>query len=235
MKIEIWSDVMCPFCYIGKRRLELALEQLPFNRDIEVEWKSYQLDPDIKNEPGKHIDQYLAERKGVTLSYAKQMNDQVTRMAAELGLEYNFDKAVVANSFDAHRFSHFAAQHGKGNEAEERLFRAYFTEGKNIADIGTLVQLGTEIGLEAAELKQALESDAHALAVQEDISAANALGVRGVPFFVLDRKYAVSGAQPVEVFKQALERAYTEWKTEKEKNLLTIVDGPACSPDGDCK
>src|SRR5687767_4228976 len=149
MKVEIWSDVMCPFCYIGKRRLEHAIEQLPFKSDIVVEWKSYQLDPDIKNEPGKTVDQYLAERKGVTVAYARQMNGQVTRMAAEAGLEYNLDKAVVANSFDAHRFSHLAAQQGLGNEAEELIFRSYFKEGKNIADIDTLVQLGTEIGLDA--------------------------------------------------------------------------------------
>ena len=235
MKVEIWSDVMCPFCYIGKRRLEDALQQLPFHQDIEVEWKSYQLDPDIKNEPGKNVNQYLAERKGVTLSYARQMNEQVTRMAAEAGLEYNLDTAVVANSFDAHRLSHLAAQHGLGNEAEELIFKAYFTEGKNIADIDTLVQLGTKIGLDAAEVKQALETNAHAQAVQQDIDEANALGVRGVPFFVLDRKYAISGAQPVDVFKQALESAYTEWKAEKEKNPLVIVDGQTCSPDGDCK
>jgi len=235
MKVEIWSDVMCPFCYIGKRRLEDALQQLPFKSDIEVEWKSYQLDPGIKNEPGKNVNQYLAERKGMTVLQASQMNEQVTRMAAEVGLEYNFDKAVVANSFDAHRFSHLAAQHGLGDAAEERLFRAYFTEGKNIAKIDTLVELGTEIGLNGTEVKQTLETGAYAQAVHQDIDEAQALGVRGVPFFVLDRKYAVSGAQPVEVFKQALESAYTEWKAEKEKNPLTIVDGPACSPDGDCK
>ena len=235
MKIEIWSDVMCPFCYIGKRRLEHALEQLPFNKDIEVEWKSYQLDPTIKNEPGKNIHQYLAERKGISLSQAREMNDYVTNMAAEVGLQYHFDKAVVANSFDAHRFAHLAAAHGKGDAAEERLFKAYFTEGKNIADIDTLVQLGTEIGLDAAELKQSLQSNAQAAAVNHDIEEAQVLGVRGVPFFVLDRKYAVSGAQSVEVFKQALDKAYTEWKAERDKNPLTIVEGQTCSPDGDCK
>lgn len=234
MKIEIWSDVMCPFCYIGKRRLEQALEQLPFNKDIEVEWKSYQLDPSIKNEPNKKVNQYLAERKGWSLSYAREMNDHVTNMAAEAGLQYNFDKAVVANSFDAHRFAHLAARHGKGDAAEESLFKAYFTEGKNIADIDTLVQLGTEIGLDSAEVKQALESNAQAQAVRQDMEEAEALGVRGVPFFVLDRKYAVSGAQPVEVFKQALEQAYTEWKAERDKNPLKIIEGQTCSPDGDC-
>jgi predicted DsbA family dithiol-disulfide isomerase len=217
MKVEIWSDVMCPFCYIGKRRFEQALQQLPFGDNIQIEWKSFQLDPTIKNEPGKNVNQYLAERKGVSLQQAQQMNDHVTNMAAELGLEYDFSKAIVANSFDAHRFSHLASQKGKGDAAEENLFKAYFTEGKNIADHDTLVQLGANIGLDSAEVKQTLQSNAFAADVEEDIAEASALGVQGVPFFVMDRKYAVSGAQPVEVFKQALDRAYTEWKAEKER------------------
>jgi predicted DsbA family dithiol-disulfide isomerase len=218
MKVEIWSDVMCPFCYIGKRRFENALQQLPFGRNIEVEWKSFQLDPTIKNEPGKSVYQYLAERKGVSLQQAQQMNDYVTKMAAELDLEYDFSKAVVANSFDAHRFSHLAAQKGKGDAAEESLFKAYFTEGKNIADRDTLVALGESIGLDSAEVKQTLQTDAFATDVQHDIEEAGALGVQGVPFFVINRKYAVSGAQSVDVFKQALDKAYTEWKAVKDKN-----------------
>ena len=233
MKVEIWSDVMCPFCYIGKRRLEHAIEQLPFKSDIVVEWKSYQLDPDIKNEPGKTVDQYLAERKGVTVAYARQMNGQVTRMAAEAGLEYNLDKAVVANSFDAHRFSHLAAKHGKGDAAEESLFKAYFSEGKNIADRDILIQLGIDIGLNGADIKQALEGDAYTQEVQHDIEEATTLGIRGVPFFVIDRKYAVSGAQSAEVFLQALDQSFAEWK--KDNNQLTTIQGEACSTDGDCK
>jgi predicted DsbA family dithiol-disulfide isomerase len=235
MKVEIWSDVMCPFCYIGKRRFEKALQDLPFGKDIHVEWKSFQLDPSITNEPGKNINQYLAERKGVSLQQAQQMNDYVTNMAAELGLQYDFSKAVVANSFDAHRFSHLAAEKGKGDAAEESLFKAYFTEGKNIADHETLAALGANIGLDSAEVKQTLQTNAFSANVQQDIAEASALGVQGVPFFVMDRKYAVSGAQSVEVFKQALDRAYTEWKAEKDKRNLTIVEGASCSPDGDCK
>lgn len=233
MKVEIWSDVMCPFCYIGKRRFESALQQLGYNNEIEVEWKSFQLDPSIKNEPGKNINQYLAERKGISVQQAKEMNDHVTNMAAVEGLQYNFDKAVVANSFDAHRFSHLASKYGKGDAAEERLFKAYFTEGKNIADHATLVQLGTDIGLDSAEVKQVLESNTYANEVHNDIAEAEALGVRGVPFFVLDRKYAVSGAQSADAFRQALEKAWDEWK--KENNKLTIIDGQVCTPDGDCK
>lgn len=217
MKVEIWSDVMCPFCYLGKRRFEQALQQLPFGSDIEVEWKSFQLDPAIKNEPNKSVNQYLAERKGWSLQYAKQMNERVTDMAAEAGLQYDFDKAIVANSFNAHQLSHLAAKHGLGNAAEERLFKAYFTEGKNIADTGTLVDLGTEIGLDAGEIQQALAGNSYASQVRKDIEEAGELGIQGVPFFVIGRKFAVSGAQSVDVFKQALERAYTEWQAEKEK------------------
>jgi len=233
MKVEIWSDVMCPFCYIGKRRFENALQGFPFKGEIEIEWKSFQLDPTMKQEPGKNIHQYLAERKGFSVQKAKELNDHVTGMAAAEGLTYDFDKAIIANSFDAHRFSHFAAKQGKGDAAEESLFKAYFTEGKNIADRDTLVQLGIAIGLDGAAVKQALEENSYAQEVQQDIAEAEALGVRGVPFFVIDRKYAVSGAQSAEVFSQALNTAFAEWK--KENDQFTTIPGEVCSTDGDCK
>ncbi|HEX6431821.1 MAG TPA: DsbA family oxidoreductase [Niastella sp.] len=233
MKVEIWSDVMCPFCYIGKRRFENALQQLSFRDEIEIEWKSFQLDPSLQHEPGKKIHEYLAERKGFSVEKAKELNDQVTGMAAAEGLKYDFDKAVVANSFDAHRFSHLAAKHGKGDAAEESLFKAYFSEGKNIADRDTLIQLGIDIGLDGADVKQALEGNAYAQEVKQDIEEATTLGVRGVPFFVIDRKYAVSGAQATEVFLQALDQSFTEWK--KENNQFTTIQGESCSIDGDCK
>jgi predicted DsbA family dithiol-disulfide isomerase len=233
MKVEIWSDVMCPFCYIGKRRFENALNQLSFKDEIEIEWKAFQLDPSIKNEPGKNIHQYLAERKGFSVQKAKELNDQVTGMAAAEGLQYNFDKAVVANSFNAHRFAHLAKAQGKGEAAEESLFRAYFTEGKDISDSDTLVQLGMDIGLDGAAVKQVLESDAYTKEVQKDIAEAEALAIRGVPFFVIDRKYAVSGAQASETFVQALGQSYNEWK--KENTQFTTIQGEVCSTDGDCK
>lgn len=233
MKIEIWSDVMCPFCYIGKRRFENALNLLPFKNEIEIEWKSFQLDPSVKSEPGRNIHQYLAERKGFSVEKAKELNDHVTGMAAAEGLQYNFDKAVVANSFDAHRFSQVAKKNGKGIEAEESLFRAYFTEGKDISDHDTLVQLGNEIGLDSTAVRQALESDAYTKEVQKDIAEAEALAIRGVPFFVIDRKYAVSGAQASETFVQALNQSYTEWK--KQNTQLKTIEGEVCTSDGDCK
>jgi predicted DsbA family dithiol-disulfide isomerase len=234
MKVEIWSDVMCPFCYIGKRRFENALQKFAHKDEIEVIWKSYQLDPSIKTESGKNINQYLAERKGWTLDYARQMNAHVTNMAKEVGLHYDFDKAVVANSFDAHRFSHLAAKYGLGDAAEERLFKAYFTEGKNIADHNTLVQLGLEIGIDASVIKQTLATDVYTYEVLHDINEAEALGLRGVPFFVMNRKFGVSGAQPEEVFLKTLEKSFDDWQQEQQQLALTTTEGEVCKPGGDC-
>lgn len=235
MKVEIWSDVMCPFCYIGKRRFEAALQQFPEKDKVQVEWKSFQLDPALVKVTGQSIHEYLAERKGMSIEQAKELNDQVSQMAAEAGLQYNFDKAVVANSFDAHRFSHFASARGKGDAAEEALFHAYFTQGQDISDKDTLVELGTAIGLDAGELRSALNGNAYADEVRKDIEVAAQLGARGVPFFVLDRKYAVSGAQPERTFISALNQAYTEWERTQWKPLADIAEGEVCTPDGDCR
>jgi len=234
MKVEIWSDVMCPFCYIGKRRFENALQNFGHADDIEIEWKSFQLAPDMKTSPGTHIDQYLADAKGITLDHAREMNDYVTKMAAEAGLTYNFDKAVVANSFNAHRYSHLAKKYGKGVKAEEQLFKAYFTDGKNMDDLPTLIELGAELGLDAAELKTALESNAYADDVKRDIAQAKYLGIQGVPFFVMNNKYAVSGAQAVPVFEQTLQKAFAEWQQENPKPKFEIIEGESCGPDGNC-
>ena len=210
MKVEIWSDIMCPFCYIGKRKFELALNQFENKKDIEIEWRSFQLNPHMKTDPNKNINQYLAEIKGWPLDQAKKMNERVTTMAREVGLHYNFDKAVVANSFDAHRLIQLAKKHGKGDAAEEALFKAYFTEGKNIADHPTLVEIGSELGLDKNEVAQMLRSDLFSREVERDVHHAEEYGARGVPFFVLNGKYGVSGAQSPEVFLQALEKSYPE-------------------------
>lgn len=210
MQIEIWSDVMCPFCYIGKRKFEAAMKQFNGSEPIELVWKSFQLSPDMKTQPGKSINQFLAEHKGISVAEAQRMNDYVTQMAKQVGLDYHFDKTVVANSFNAHRFAHFAGTHGKQDEAEEALFKAYFTDGKNIDDLPTLMDLAVQIGLDANSLKDAMERGDHAEDVRRDIYEAQQVGVRGVPFFLFNGKYAVSGAQDSAVFLQALERARGE-------------------------
>jgi predicted DsbA family dithiol-disulfide isomerase len=234
MKVQIWSDVMCPFCYIGKRRFEDALQQFEHKDDVEIEWKSFQLNPDLVTDPTINITQYLADIKGWLLDHAKQMNDHVTQMAAEVGLTYDFDKAVVANSFDAHRFAHLAKQNGLGDKAEEALFKAYFTEGKNIADHDTLTKLGTEIGLDKTEVEQTLATNTYAADVKQDITQAQHLGISGVPFFVLDNKYGISGAQATSVFLQTIEKAYGEWASANQQFKLDVIEGDSCEPGGNC-
>jgi len=234
MKIEIWSDVMCPFCYIGKRRFEDALQQFEHKDEVEVEWKSFQLNPDMKTNPNLNINQYLADVKGWNLDYAQRMNDHVTEMAAQVGLTYDFDKAVVANSFNAHRLSHLAKKHGLGDAMEEALFKAYFTDGKNIDDKEVLTELGVSIGLNADVVKQTLDSNDFADVVKHDIAEAQYLGISGVPFYVMNNKYGVSGAQAVPVFSETLEKSFADWQLENSKPKLTIIEGESCSPDGDC-
>lgn len=225
---------MCPFCYIGKRRFEDALSQFGHRNDIEVEWKNFQLNPDLKTDPNININEYLAERKGTTIDHARQMNDYVTSMAAEVGLKYDFDKAIVANSFNAHRLGHLAKKHDLGDAMEEALFKAYFTEGKNIDDKQTLIDIGVSLGLDIEEIKQTLDSGAFADQVKHDVAEAQYLGIQGVPFFVMNRKYGVSGAQAVNVFTQSLEKSFAEWQQENPKPKLTVIEGESCTPDGDC-
>lgn len=210
MKIEIWSDIMCPFCYIGKRKFEAALAAFDNKDVVEIEWKSFMLAPELQTDTTKNIHQFLADHKGMSLEEATGMNDNVAHMAAQVGLTYNFDKSIVANSFNAHRFLHFAKQHGKQQEAEELVFQAYFTDGKNIDSAETLMGIATSLGLDAQAFAAAMGSGAFADEVLADIDEAQQLGVRGVPFFVFDRKYAVSGAQDPAVFLQTLEKSFEE-------------------------
>jgi predicted DsbA family dithiol-disulfide isomerase len=214
MKIEIWSDIVCPFCYIGKRKFEKALSQFKDKDQIEIEWKSFQLSPDKKTESDKSVYQFLAEHKGLSLEVAKSMSAQVTNSARQVGLEYDFDKAIPANSFNAHRLLHLAKLHDLQDQAEEVLFKAYFTEGKNIDDIPTLVQFGTDLGLDATEVKNMLDSHQYASEVQQDIKEAQYLGLRSVPSFVFDRKALVAGAQDSQLFLEVLEKTFAEWQRE---------------------
>jgi protein disulfide-isomerase len=211
MKVEIWSDIMCPFCYIGKRKFENAIAQFKEKDNIEIIWKSFQLAPTMKTEANKNIHQFLAEHKGMSLEQATSMNNNVANQAKQVGLVYNFDSTIPANSLMAHRFSHWAKTKGLQLQAEEELFKAYFTDGKNIDDMETLVQLGQKIGLDATETKKVLESNQYENEVNQDIYEAQQIGVRGVPFFVFDRKVAVSGAQDTTVFLETLEKTFAQW------------------------
>jgi predicted DsbA family dithiol-disulfide isomerase len=210
MKIEIWSDVMCPFCYIGKRKFETALAQFDHKNEVIVEWKSFQLNPNLVTDTSKNTIQHLAESKGWTMDYTQQSIQNVTDVATEVGLHFNFEKAVVANSFDAHRLLHLAKKHQLQNQCKELLLAAYFTEGKNTADHEVLTNIGIKIGLDASEISNLLASNQFEDEVNNDIHHAQKIGVRGVPFFVLANKYAISGAQSSETFLAALTQTWNE-------------------------
>ncbi len=234
MKIDIWSDIMCPFCYIGKRKLEGALEQFEHKDDVQIVWYSFQLDPTMKYEAGKDIHGYLAAKYGKTREWSVSVHNQMTETAKKEGLTYNFDKALIANSFDAHRLIQLAKTKGLADAAEEKLFRAYFTEGKNISDHNTLMQIGMELGLGAVEVGEMLNSDAFADEVHNDIHMAQTLGISGVPFFLLDERYGISGAQPVKVFTDGLQQAWAIHERAKQ-TMKNDVNGGVCTPDGVCE
>ncbi len=236
MKVEVWSDIACPFCYIGKRNYEGALQQFAGKDDVEIVWKSFQLDPNIDEDASKNKDvyQYLSERKGISRERVEQMHAQVTQMAKEAGLDYHLDKTLMANSFKAHRLIQKAKEKGLGDAAEERLFYAHFTEGKDFSDVAVLKQLGQEIGLQEADIDEALRNEYYSVQVMKDIDEARMIGVNGVPFFVFDRKYAVSGAQPSGSFLQVLEKAHGEWRKENPIIKLEVSEGASCTPDGEC-
>lgn len=234
MKIEIWSDVMCPFCYIGKRNFETALEQFADKGNIEIEWKSFQLDPTISEVADESQEDYLVKRKGMSREQVQGMLANVTAMAKQAGLEYHLDKSVMVNTQKAHQLIQFAKTKNLGNEMEERLFSAFFTEGKNLADLKVLTQLGKETGLDENELQSAFTDDQYKYQMKQDIQEAQNIGVNGVPFFVFDRKYAISGAQPPQAFLQTLTKSFTEWRKANPEIKLEVAQGQSCTADGVC-
>jgi predicted DsbA family dithiol-disulfide isomerase len=212
LTVEIWSDVVCPWCYIGKRRFEAALEAFEHRDEVTVMWRSFELDPTAPNEtdPTRPAAERLAAKYGMSLERAEGLHEDMTERAAAEGLEFRFDLARGGNTFDAHRLIHLAATYGRQAAAEERLMRAYFTEGAAISDPETLIGLMAEVGVNADEARDVLSGDRFAEDVREDEQLAGQLGIQGVPFFVLDRRLGVSGAQPPEALVEALERAWSE-------------------------
>lgn len=235
MKIEIWSDIMCPFCYIGKRNLEKALDNIPFKENIEIEWKSFQLDPEMPEVPEHHnnIYQYLAAKKGISLEESQKLHQHVSAYAESVGLKYNFDDIKVTNSLKAHRLIQMAKTKALGDEAEEVFFNAYFTEGNNLNDEPTLIKLGLKIGLAESEVQEALTHPQFLKLTIRDCQEAQMIGVTGVPFFVINRKYAVVGAQSSDVLANTIAKAYNEWLQEQNSSLQ-IINGKSCNIDGEC-
>lgn len=211
MKIEVWSDIVCPWCYLGKRRLETALAG--FDHPVTVEWRSFQLDPTYPKDLRQPVLEAIQSKMGASPAQVRAMTGNVGALAEAEGLTYDFDNAVMVNTFDAHRVAHLAKASDLGTEMHERLLRAQLVEAAVLNDSETLVRLATEVGLPEQDTRRVLASDEYATAVTADIQEARALGVNGVPFFVIDRRYGISGAQPVEAFRSALTTAATAGAT----------------------
>ncbi|TWD74924.1 putative DsbA family dithiol-disulfide isomerase [Kribbella amoyensis] len=242
MRIDIWSDVVCPWCYIGKRRLEQALAESGDNagEKAEIVWHSFQLDPSATNDDPRDLATRLGEKFGGGREFGLQANERVTAVAAEDGLDFRLEDAKAANTVDAHRLLHLARELGASGDLpadtqgrlKERLLKAYFTEGLPVGDHATLTRLATETGLPEDRVTAVLAGTQYADEVATDQAQALAYGANGVPFFVIDDKYGVSGAQPVEVFAEALRRANADRKPVTLISPDGAGDGDACGPDG---
>lgn len=232
MKVDIWSDVRCPFCYIGKHKFEKALNDFSNKEGVEVHWHSFELDRSLKTDPHANPIEHLAKAKGIGTEQVRQMMGNVVNAATEIDLTMNLDTGIVANSFHAHRLIQFSKTKGLANTVEEHLFKAYFVESKNIDDKETLVQIGITSGLNEEEVREVLSSEQFSQEVKADEVRAQQIGVQGVPFFVFNDKYAISGAQQPEVFLQALEQSWKEFENTEKPTLF--AEGSSCDTDGNC-
>lgn len=232
MKIEVWSDFVCPFCYIGKRRLEEALSQFPHRDQVEVEFKSFELDPNSPKYSGESIHEVLAAKYRMSLEEAKQANQGVGQQAAGVGLTYHFDTMKPTNTFEAHRLAKYAKEHGKEAEVTEKLLHAYFTEGKNIGDYETLADIAEAAGLDRQGALNALQDQsAYSNDVRIDEGIAQQYGISGVPYFVINQKYAISGAQPTATFSGALQQV---WQEESSSPLVLSDLSAESAADATC-
>ncbi|HWK22556.1 MAG TPA: DsbA family oxidoreductase [Ureibacillus sp.] len=232
MKIEVWSDYVCPFCYIGKRQLEKSIKDSGFEGQIEVELKSFLLDPTTPLDTNNSVYASLSKKFNISENQAKEMTKNVAERAKEVGLQYNFDFMKEANTTSAHRLAKWANTKGKGEQLSERILQSYFLEGGAIGKQEVLLNLVEEVGLDKEEALEVLKSEKFVDKVEQDISEAQNLGVRGVPFFVIDNKYGISGAQPKDVFDQAITKAADEAGL-KPRIKMVGESGEICA-DGQC-
>lgn len=242
MKIEVWSDFVCPFCYIGKRRLEVALENFEHKDQVEVIFRSFELDTSAKKKYDENIHELIAHKYGISVAQAKASNDQIVAQAKAIGLNYNFEELKPTNTFDAHRLTHYAKTEGKMNELSERILKGYFVESLNISDYKVLATLASEVGLDEIKALKVLEAGEYGEEVRKDEERAAQLRISGVPYFVFNNKYAVSGAQPSEKFSEVLEKVMkdelsspiVEFLSKNQGKDNDDLEGSNCS-DGKCQ
>jgi predicted DsbA family dithiol-disulfide isomerase len=239
LRVDVWSDIVCPWCYVGKRRLEAALARFAHRDAVEVIWRAFELDPKAPaaTEPQMPHAERLARKYGMTVQQAAARTRQLVELAAADGLDFQFDRTRPGNTFHAHRLLHLAAEKGVQDQAKERLLRAYMTEGEAIGDIEVLERLAPEAGLDREEARRVLTSDAYAADVREEEEAAQQIGITGVPFFVIGERYAVSGAQPAEILLRALTQAWNDDAAKSPTGEIEPQDvadnaGAMCGPDG---
>ncbi|WP_010098750.1 DsbA family oxidoreductase [Ornithinibacillus scapharcae] len=233
MKIEVWSDFVCPFCYIGKRRLEAALEQFAYRDQVAVEYKSFELDPNAKVYQGITIHEAIANKYGISLEEARKANDGIGSQAQTVGLVFDFENMKPTNTFDAHRLTKYAESVGKGKQLTEKLLHAYFVEGQLLSDHDILLSIATTVGVDSEKTKEVLSnSDLYANDVRDEEMRAHQYGASGVPFFVINEKYAISGAQPTELFVSALQQVWEEVAPRPKLEQLGANSGTVCTDDG---
>lgn len=230
LRIDIWSDIACPWCHVGKRRLEAALARFAHRDAVEIVWRAFELDPSAPRVIDLSVSyaQRLARKYGSSLQQAEAMIARMTEVARADGLDFHFERVKPGNTFDAHRVLHLALERGRQDAVKERFLRGYLSEGEPIGEPEVLVRLGGEAGLDEEEVRATLAGDAYAAEVRAEESDARELGIGGVPFFVLSGRYAISGAQPADLFLRALHQA---WDDLQAKPAL-FEEGAACGPEG---
>ena len=233
MKVEIWSDTRCPFCFIGKKRFEAGLQEFAHKNQIEIEWRSFQLDPNLQTDLEKNSFEFLSEIKNIPMPQVLKMHENLAQQGEDVGIRFNFEDAKVANSFKSQMLLQFAKTKGKANEMEEALFEANFEKGENVDDDSVLIEIGKKLGFTETETSEAIHSAEYARKVNDDIATANSIGIQGVPFFIFNDKYAVSGAQPAHLFTEVLEKSWEDFSASKP-SIEILNEGDACDIDGNC-
>lgn len=238
MKIEVWSDIMCPYCYIGKLNYEKALEQFQYKDQVELEWKAFQLNPDLPSKgEGIPIMDYLHNTAGISEENTKKMNEQIAALAKECGVTSNLENSIAANTLDAHRLVKLAATKGLDSKTMLLLSKAYFEEAKDYSDHKVLKEIGLSSGLKEKEIDELLNNDDYAYEVKQDIQEAGNLGFDTVPTFLFNRKHALVGSQPVGAFIKTLQKAFFKWQKQdlkQKEEAVDVTQGKSCSMDGTC-